>query len=73
MYYKLITFGCQMNISDSERIATVLKKMKYQPTLDESKADLILINCCSVRQKAIDRIYGLIPKLEKLKAKNYKL
>ncbi|MBI4653302.1 tRNA (N6-isopentenyl adenosine(37)-C2)-methylthiotransferase MiaB [Candidatus Kuenenbacteria bacterium] len=67
MYYKLITFGCQMNISDSERIASVLKKMKYQPTLDESKADLILINSCSVRQKAIDRIFGQEKKWQKLK------
>lgn len=73
MRYKLITFGCQMNISDSERIATIFKKMKYQPTLDESKADLILINCCSVRQKAIDRIFGREKKYQRLKEKNRNL
>ncbi len=73
MYYKLITFGCQMNISDSERIATVLKKMKYIPTLDENKADLILVNACSVRQKAIDRIFGQMRNWKKLKEKNSSL
>ncbi|MFH1838189.1 MAG: tRNA (N6-isopentenyl adenosine(37)-C2)-methylthiotransferase MiaB [Candidatus Kuenenbacteria bacterium] len=70
MFYKLITFGCQMNISDSERITTVLKKMKYQPTLDEKKADLILINSCSVRQNAINRIFGQERKWRKLKKLN---
>ncbi|PKL72683.1 tRNA (N6-isopentenyl adenosine(37)-C2)-methylthiotransferase MiaB [Candidatus Kuenenbacteria bacterium HGW-Kuenenbacteria-1] len=70
MFYKIITFGCQMNISDSERITTVLEKMKYQPTLDENKANLILINCCSVKQKAIDRIFGQEKNFAKLKKKN---
>ncbi|MEK7166906.1 MAG: tRNA (N6-isopentenyl adenosine(37)-C2)-methylthiotransferase MiaB [Patescibacteria group bacterium] len=73
MFYKLITFGCQMNISDSERIATILKKMKYQPILDENKADLILVNACSVRQKAIDRIFGQMKNWQKLKKKNPRL
>ncbi len=73
MNYKLITFGCQMNISDSERIASVLKKIKYRPVLDENKADLILINSCSVKQKAIDRIFGQERKWQKLKEQNHNL
>lgn len=70
MHYKLITFGCQMNISDSERIATILKKMKYTSTLDENKANLILVNACSVKQKAINRIFGQMKNWKKLKEKN---
>ena len=67
MFYKLITFGCQMNISDSERIVTVLKKMKYKPTSNKSKVNLIIINTCSVRQKATDRIFGQVKNWRKLK------
>lgn len=69
MKYYIITFGCQMNKSDSERIATLLEKDGYQPALKLSEADLILVNMCSVRQSAVDRVYGLQPKLKKLKAK----
>jgi tRNA-2-methylthio-N6-dimethylallyladenosine synthase len=73
MKYFIITFGCQMNKSDSERIAGVLEKMGYQKASNENEADLILVNMCSVRQSAVDRVYGLAEKIQKLKAKSYKL
>ncbi len=50
-----------MNVSDSERIATILEKQGYCPN-DEKDADLIIVNACSVRQKAVDRIWGGIKK-----------
>ncbi|PIQ05373.1 MAG: tRNA (N6-isopentenyl adenosine(37)-C2)-methylthiotransferase MiaB, partial [Candidatus Nealsonbacteria bacterium CG18_big_fil_WC_8_21_14_2_50_37_10] len=56
-----------MNKSDSERIATVLENMGYRQTLNEGEADLIVVNMCSVRQSAVDRVYGLIPKFKKIK------
>jgi len=59
-----------MNKSDSERIATVLEKIGYQQTAKEEKADLIVVNMCSVRQSAVDRVYGLIPKFKKLREKS---
>jgi tRNA-2-methylthio-N6-dimethylallyladenosine synthase len=62
-----------MNKSDSERIATFLEKIGYQPALKESEADLILVNMCSVRQSAVDRVFGQCQKLEKLKTLNPKL
>lgn len=62
MKYHIITYGCQMNKSDSERIASVLEKIGCQATNKISKADLIVINMCSVRQSAVDRVYGLINK-----------
>jgi len=62
-----------MNKSDSERIASVLEKIDYRPTPKKNEADLIVVNMCSVRQSAVDRIYGLLPKFKKLKANNKKL
>jgi len=73
MKYHIITYGCQMNHSDSERIASVLEDIGYQPASNEKEADLIVVNACSVRQSAIDRIWGLLPKFEKLKNKNKEL
>ena len=71
--YFIITFGCQMNKSDSERIATILENQGYQPASKENEADLIVVNMCSVRQSAVDRVYGLIPKFKKLREKKPKL
>ncbi len=63
MNYHIITFGCQMNKSDSERIAGFLQNNNYKES-SLAKADLVVINMCSVRQSAVDRVYGLIPKLK---------
>jgi len=73
MKYFIITYGCQMNKSDSERIATILDKAGHTPVSEIKKADLIVVNMCSVRQSAVDRVYGLAPKFKKLKEKNPKL
>jgi len=73
MKYYLITYGCQMNHSDSERIVSVLENIGYKKALNIEKADLIVINMCSVRQSAVDRVYGLIQKLEQLQTTNHKL
>ena len=59
-----------MNYSDSERIATVLSKLGYQPTYILSDADLIIFNTCSVRQKAEDRIFSHMNTITKLKKNN---
>jgi len=58
-----------MNIADSERIATVLKDLNYKKASKIRDADLIIVVACSVRQSAVDRIFGLIPKFKNLKAK----
>jgi len=59
MKYYIITYGCQMNKSDSERIATVLESRGYEPASKINEADLIVVNMCSVRQSAVDREYVL--------------
>ncbi|MDP2934798.1 MAG: MiaB/RimO family radical SAM methylthiotransferase, partial [bacterium] len=67
--YYIKTFGCQMNESDSERIASFLEKKEYKQAPTIEGADLIVVNACSVRQTAIDRIFGLNKKFKNLKAK----
>ncbi|MCX6760695.1 MAG: MiaB/RimO family radical SAM methylthiotransferase [Candidatus Nealsonbacteria bacterium] len=64
MKYYIITYGCQMNKSDSERIAYLLEKKGYKPATSEKRADLIVINMCSVRQVAVDRAFGRISSLK---------
>ena len=68
MKYCIITFGCQMNEADSERIAASLEKNGYQPASKENEADLIVVNMCSVRQSAVDRVYGVARKFKALPA-----
>ncbi|MDP1629016.1 MAG: tRNA (N6-isopentenyl adenosine(37)-C2)-methylthiotransferase MiaB, partial [bacterium] len=70
MKYHIITYGCQMNKSDSERIAAMLEKIGYKKATGESRVDLIILNTCSVRQTAVDRIYG---KINQIRIKNKEL
>lgn len=53
----LETFGCQMNVSDSERVASVLKADGYEMASSEDEAEIVLINTCSVREKAEQKLY----------------
>lgn len=73
MKYYIWVLGCAMNYSDAERIATVMDLFGYKKTEAENDADVIITVACSVRQTAIDRIYGKIKKWQKLKTKNQKL
>ena len=57
-----------MNISDSERIAAVLESIRYKPTPDINEADLVMVTMCSIRQSAVDRVHGLIPKFKKIRS-----
>jgi len=58
----IVTLGCQMNQSDSERIRSVIEGMGYVLTEVEQEADMIGVVACSVRQKAIDKVYSKIQK-----------
>jgi tRNA-2-methylthio-N6-dimethylallyladenosine synthase len=60
MTYHLLHLGCQMNQSDAERVRAVIEDLGYSPTDNEEEADLLGIVACSVRQKAIDRVYARI-------------
>ena len=67
--FYLLIFGCQMNISDAERLATALKALGYQETNNEDEADLIGVVACSVKQTAVDRIYGKVRNWQIVKEK----
>lgn len=64
------TFGCQMNVNDSEYIAGQLVKLGYSLTEDIFKSNLILLNTCCVRAKVEQKIYSLIGKIKKIKENN---
>lgn len=65
--YFLATFGCQMNISDSERIAASLERKGLRPVASLKEADLLVINMCSVRKSAVDRVRGILKKAKTIK------
>jgi len=59
----LETFGCQMNVSDSERVATTLATNGFEMTPLESEADVVLINTCSVRERAEQKLYTRVGRI----------
>jgi tRNA-2-methylthio-N6-dimethylallyladenosine synthase len=63
------TFGCQMNVYDSGRIAQILTARNYQPVRDPAGADLILLNTCSVREKPEKKVYSALGRFRTLKRK----
>ena len=63
------TYGCQMNVYDSENMAGLLINDGYKITEDMSEADVILLNTCSIRKKAEDKVYSQLGVLRKLKEK----
>ena len=68
--YHTITYGCQMNENDSERLAGQLRSLGYESTDYKEQADLILINTCCVRESAEKKIYGKIGEMKRLKQEN---
>ena len=67
--YYIKTYGCQMNEYDSARMADVLRSsLGFEPTDDVASADLLLMNTCSVREKAQDKVYSLLGEWRSLKA-----
>lgn len=68
-FYKIITFGCQMNENDSEKLAGMLSTLGYTLIDDEEKADIIILNTCSVREKADDKMFGTLGRYKALKRK----
>ena len=61
------TFGCQMNVHDSEKMLGILEKQGYVPTHEPAEADLIIFNTCSIRQKAEQKFFSELGRLKALK------
>ncbi len=64
--YLIETFGCQMNVHDSERMAGLLEQAGYEPTTEDVDADVIVINTCSVREHAEEKLYTRLGELRVL-------
>ncbi len=65
--YMVKTFGCQMNESDSEKIAGLLESMGYVPVEDEEQCRFIIFNTCCVRESAEQKLFGHLGEMKKLK------
>ncbi len=70
MKYHIWTEGCQMNVADSQRVASALEILGYEPTPQPETADVIVLNTCVVRQSAEDKAYGRLSSLRPLKEQN---
>ena len=67
MKYIIITYGCQMNVHESEKLAYICEQMGYTATDKREEADLIIFNTCAIREGAEDRVFGNVGALKKLK------
>ena len=65
--YHIVTYGCQMNVHESEKIAGILCRMGYENTNEISEADIIVFNTCCIRENAENHAFGNIGALKKLK------
>lgn len=61
------TYGCQMNVYDSERMADVLRPLGYAPTQTPEDADFVILNTCHIREKAAEKVYSELGKMRELK------
>ena len=61
------TIGCQMNVYDSEKIASALFSLNYRKTADIDAADLIIVNTCAIREKAEQKVFSFLGRLSRLK------
>ena len=64
------TYGCQMNVYDSERMGEALVEAGYRPVEAPDSADMIILNTCHIREKAAEKVYSELGRLKKLKQKN---
>ncbi|MGN1200940.1 MAG: tRNA (N6-isopentenyl adenosine(37)-C2)-methylthiotransferase MiaB [Candidatus Caccovivens sp.] len=67
MKYYIVTYGCQMNVHESEKLAAICEKMGYTLADRREDADLIIFNTCAIREGAEDRVFGNVGALKKLK------
>lgn len=65
--YKIITFGCQMNLADSGFLASIMNSHGYNAVEQEAEADIVILNTCSVRERAETRVYGRLSQLSRFK------
>ena len=67
MNYAIVTYGCQMNLHESEKIAGILRSVGYEKETAQEDADIIVFNTCCIRENAENHAFGNIGALKKLK------
>lgn len=70
MKYMVVTYGCQMNVHDSEKIAGICESLGMTPTTDKNNADYIIFNTCCIREGAEDKAFSNICALKPIKKRN---
>ena len=65
--YHIITYGCQMNVHDSENIKAIMEQMSYKENEDMLTSDVIIINTCAVRENAHNKVMGMLGRIKHLK------
>ncbi len=71
--YHIVTYGCQMNVHESEKIAGILRRVGYEETKSIENADIIVFNTCCIRENAENHAFGNIGALKKMKKQNPRL
>ncbi|MDP9137948.1 MAG: tRNA (N6-isopentenyl adenosine(37)-C2)-methylthiotransferase MiaB, partial [Pseudomonadota bacterium] len=66
-------YGCQMNVYDSQRMSDVLEGAGYEAVSDALEADLIVLNTCHIREKAVEKVYSELGRLKRLKARRARM
>ena len=69
--FKVKTFGCQMNVYDSQKISDIFYKLGYKNTFIDEEADIYLINTCHIRDKAKQKLYSELGKIYKIKKNRF--
>ena len=67
--YYIKTYGCQMNVHDTENIKAILEQMNFRESDDMEKADLILLNTCAIRENAHNKVFGMLGRIKHMKEK----
>ncbi len=70
MRYFIKTYGCQMNINDTEKIKGVFHTQGYEEALSEEDADIVILNTCTIREKPDQKVWSHLGEIKRLKAKN---
>lgn len=70
MKYHITTYGCQMNVHESEKLAGILEGLGYQVSENQENADVLLFNTCAIREGAQDKVFGNVGALKQMKKEN---
>lgn len=68
--YSILTYGCQMNVHDSENIKGIMEDLGYNEEENYEKADVIILNTCAIRENAHNKVVGILGRIKKLKEDN---